>query len=817
MNTNRVFPSTADCFGLVAVIESQRIVLPLKGVKCDFSIQAGTIEVCLTQIFRQENPKPLDCDYLFPLPADASVYCCEADINGRIIRATVRERAEAVKLAAEKKAEGNRVILVESERENLFTLTLNNLQPDDLILIKLNYIQPLRLLGDMPSVEIPFCPGIRYIPGNPLIRTNRGRGVMDDTDQVPDASRISPIRVDKEHPDTAFIEIRGNLDAKFAEAGSLVSPSHNIISRLEGETLAVRLSDKDEVPDRDFVLRWKESKPETITSRVWIQKRENESYALVEIRAPKAIVGAESPMDFYFLVDRSGSMNGIKWERAALAVQSCVRTLGNSDRAMITLFGTHIHDFAEQPLSPNQLLADPNLQNLAQLPPDGGTELGNALRHVLDVSVQHSANRQKTLILITDAQVGNEPEILKIMTSAPDFPVHCFGIDIALNDSLLLALARQQRGTFHSLNPADDLARVVTELAQTIRQPVLHDLQLCEGWETAAAGIPPLYSGQVYYLSARTTNRTGLQLSARNGAREPLPISISNQSTSGDAPYLHWSKHRIQRCIAERKGVEAVALSVASNLICPLTAFIAWDESEKVAIAQHAVAQPVLERRVSRAAFVGMNFSSGLSSRAAFSPRFTTGTGGGIHHLMESVPERDPLDVVEQIIKSLSSQGARSGVAITLDERRDAFGEVFALIWGASHSSKWKPLCDEILHWTFENQNEALSRTNQVARLLVELNSRVNQLLILRAETRSHFGQLRVAIQGRTEEIDLVEKVLSGQPMDPAVLLTLPDQIRSAGRDLVADQVADGLARIAQIENKIHEELANFDRIQKLP
>lgn len=810
MNTNRVFPRTANCFGLVAVIESQRIVLPLKGVKCDFSIQAGTIEVCLTQIFRQENPKPLDCDYLFTLPADASVYCCEADINGRIIRAKVRERAEALKLAAEKKAEGNRVVLVESERENLFTLTLNNLQPDDLILIKLKYIQPLRLLADMPSVEIPFCPGIRYIPGNPLIRTNRGRGVMDDTDQVPDASRISPVRVDKAHPDAAFIEIRGSLDAKFAEAGSLISPSHNIISRLDGETLTVRLSDKDEVPDRDFVLRWKENKPETITSRAWIQKRENESYALVEIRAPKASAGAESPMDFYFLVDRSGSMNGIKWEKAALAVQSCLRTLGKSDRAMITLFGTHIHDFAEQPLSPNQLLADPNLQNLAQLLSDGGTELGNALRHVLQVATVHSANRQKTLILITDAQVGNEPEILKIMTSAPDFPVHCFGIDIALNDSLLLALARQQCGTFHSLNPADDVARVVTELAQTIRHPVLHDLQLCEGWETAAAGIPPLYSGQIYYLSARTANGMDLQMSARNGGRELLFISIANQFASGDAPYLHWNKQRIQRCIAERQGTEAVALSVESNLICPLTAFIAWDESEKVAIAQHAVAQPVLERRVARAAFVGMNFSAGLSSRAAFNPRYTTGPGGGIHHLMESVPERDPLDVVEQIIKSRSSQGALSGVAITLDERRDAFGEVFAQIWGSSHPSEWKPLCDKILHWTFENQNEALSRSNQVARLLVELNSRVNQLLILRAETRSHFGQLLLIIQGRTEEIDLVEKVLSGQPVNPKLLSSLPKRIKTPSRSFEADQVTRGLTRILQVEKEIHDKLSQF-------
>jgi hypothetical protein len=46
--------------------------------------------------------------------------------------------------------------------------------------------------------------------------------------------------------------------------------------------------------------------------------------------------------------------------------------------------------------------------------------------------------------------------------------------------------------------------------------------------------------------------------------------------------------------VAERKDQAAIALSIESNLICPLTAFIAWDESEKVPIATHQLAQPDL-------------------------------------------------------------------------------------------------------------------------------------------------------------------------------------------------------------------------------
>src|SRR5215469_7359939 len=111
MNTSRIPPSTLETFGLFAIIESKRVVLPLKGVECDFSVVSGIAEVSMTQIFHQENDRALDCEYLFPLPADASVFSCEADINGRVIRAQVREQNEARQTAAEKKAAGYRTAL----------------------------------------------------------------------------------------------------------------------------------------------------------------------------------------------------------------------------------------------------------------------------------------------------------------------------------------------------------------------------------------------------------------------------------------------------------------------------------------------------------------------------------------------------------------------------------------------------------------------------------------------------------------------------------------------------------------------------------
>src|SRR6185295_15891083 len=155
-------------FGLVAWLEATRVVLPLKGVECRFEI-TGTIGcVELDQIYHQNMSRPLDCTYTFPLPAGAAVYRCELHVNGRVIRAKVEEQAAAKRIFREQKAAGRRAALVETERENLFTLSLGNVQPDDVIVVRFAWFQLLDREAGALRLRVPTCPGVRYIPGEPL-------------------------------------------------------------------------------------------------------------------------------------------------------------------------------------------------------------------------------------------------------------------------------------------------------------------------------------------------------------------------------------------------------------------------------------------------------------------------------------------------------------------------------------------------------------------------------------------------------------------------------------------------------------------------
>lgn len=588
-------------FGLMpvldAALELPRTVLPLKSVRYHFVARGGMAEVEMTQVYRQENAQPLDCEYLFPLPADGALYRCEAIINGRIICARIEERDAARKIVAEKKAEGRRTALVESERDNLFTLSLGNLQPQDVVEVKLAYLQPLRRLAGQVALDLPLCPGVRYIPGNALLRSNRGSGVVDDTDQVPDASRITPPRIDAEHPDAAFIELEGVVEAEFLD-GEVSSPSHNLTVTRKGDLLHLSLARGGEVPDRDLALRWKERDADQPALRGWTSHEDGHAYALMELRAPASVVPTDAiTQDFYFLVDRSGSMQGEKWQKAIQALHGCVEVLGPQDRVAVTLFESKFNDFDAAPASPVAIMADPHFRELAAIGTTGGTELAPALRHVLEQVARFSKDRPAVLILITDAQIGNEGEITALMRGHPSLPMHCFGIDTTLNDSLLLDLVRQQGGTFLALQPKEDVAAKVTELGRTLRQPVLVNLQSPAGWELAAGAIPNLYAGQIHFVSLRSPGDVAanrLTVVAQDQRNAPVSLEFKLAAVQEAGPRLRWCKERLVTLVARDAKSDAITLSKEANLLCPLTAFVAWDEQEKVAVAAHRLVQPAM-------------------------------------------------------------------------------------------------------------------------------------------------------------------------------------------------------------------------------
>ncbi|MEZ0297137.1 MAG: VIT domain-containing protein, partial [Candidatus Methylacidiphilales bacterium] len=609
------FPRTdAQHYGIVALLENTRVRLPLKAVECRFHIMDDVISVEIDQAFHNNQAKALDCLYSFPLPGEAAAYRCEMILGDRVIRAKVEERKEARRIVQEKKALGHRVALVEVERDNLFTLSLSNMQPQEIVVVRFAYFQSLERLNDELSCMIPFCPGIRYIPGRPLLRGSRGQGTVQDTDQVPDASRITPPRMDQFHPDATSLHIHGTFSHPLGQYEFVTSPSHTLVLREEAGKLQVTVPQGGgSFPDRDFVLRWKDVPSRTSTFEAWGQQVHHETdtdgttYAMVRLQAPAAQETTATGQDFYFLVDRSGSMDGTKWTQASRAFREFLKVLGQNDRAWVTFFESTYQDLCEWPLDPKELLADRTVQQLESLGTLGGTELLPALDHVLEAIDEHSQDRRSVIILITDGQVGNETEVLRRLKKRKSaLPVIALGIDTAVNEAFLQQLARQQRGQCFLRTPDDDIVGLVAQLGDRLKVPVLTDITAGEGWEFPADQPRDLYAREIVTAVLRGPGGIRqLTLYGKGASGEQQSYNFELQESPSEAVSLLWARRRIQQLQSSANGAntadkaaltsEMLTLARSFNILCEGAAFLAVDESQKGEVAKVEVYQPSYE------------------------------------------------------------------------------------------------------------------------------------------------------------------------------------------------------------------------------
>lgn len=593
-------PAPEAAFGLLAWLQQTRIALPLKLVECRFRVDGPLAYVEIDQVYRQSHSEPLDCRYTFPLPDAAAVHRCELHVNERVVRARVEEVEKAREEFAKAKADGRRAALVESDRPNLFTLQLGNLQPGDLAVVRLAYVQTLERLAGELRLRVPLTPGVRYIPGRPLLRSNRGPGTVDDTDQVPDASRLTPPRIDGEHPDAAILALQGEIVATGVEPDSLGSPTHPLSVERQAEHYRISLADLGATPDRDLVVRWDEPEPERLEVRLQVLPARGEparDYALLQLRPPAEAPETEArggETDFYFLLDRSGSMDGLKWTRACAALRGFVDRLASEDRVHLTLFESTHQDFSEAPMPAGKLRKDRSFRNLERLGVAGGTELVPAAEHLFEVRARHSKDRRCAFVILTDGQVGNEAEVVALFASHPEVLVHTVGIDDAVNDSLLRRLARRHRGECWLITPQEDITGVVSALGNRLGRPILADLRLSDDvWQTAESQmpLPDIYPGQPReILLSAPAGAPPPALRAANG-QQLLPVV---QRSGNDALRLAWVRARIEELESAGDESGALQLALAHNLLCRGAAFIAWDESEKVRVASAELYQPSL-------------------------------------------------------------------------------------------------------------------------------------------------------------------------------------------------------------------------------
>jgi Ca-activated chloride channel family protein len=617
------------CGCLLVEREGRRLSLPLRSVSFAARVVERTAEVTVEQVFENTYAELLEAVYIFPLSGNAAVTRFELHVGGKQLLGIVEERGEARRQYQVALQEGRKAALLEQERDDVFTVKVGNLPPRERATIKMVVSERLPAFDDGETeLRIPLVVAPRYIPGEPLERPSLGEGTESDTTAVPDASRISPPRLAPGLRGDVALAISVELLGE-DEVQDLGCTQHATKLGAGSGKLTIRLARKDELLDRDFVLRWK-SAAVAAKPLLYVSRKGAHTYGLLSLVPPREVRSGAGARDVLFLLDRSGSMEGAKLDSARRALDGLLGTLAPHDRFAICAFDDKSLWFKSGWLNRNKGTFSPAdaaslgeaRRWLSNVNSAGGTELLPALEESLAAidelaREKESEGRLRVVVLITDGQVGNEGEVLRrIESRASGLRVFTLGIDTAVNAAFLRRLAQIGRGTATLCAPGPELEHALARIGREIGAPVLVDVSVEDqglGLDAATLTperLPDLYAGRTASVFFRSRNATGsVRIRARRASGGSFDQVVAAEPIElASLPQL-WAKSRVSDLedryrvayAGESGGLEAargeiLEIALEHQLLTRFTAFIVVDKDEaerRLALPRRTIVQAV--------------------------------------------------------------------------------------------------------------------------------------------------------------------------------------------------------------------------------
>jgi Ca-activated chloride channel family protein len=570
----------------------------LEETRVEAEISGVLARVRLLQVFRNPYPERLEALYVFPLPEDAAVDGYSFQIGETVVRGVVKEREAARREYEEARDRGRKAALLEEERQNVFSQSVANIPPGGRIHVRLQYAHPVKIDGASYLFRFPMVVAPRYIPGQALARPGVGRGWAQDTDQVPDASRLTPpvLPPGLRSGNDVFIEVK--IDA--AMPIQKVTPvTHELDITQPSPTAAfVQLRNASTIADKDFVLEYTLAGDEPVLASLTHRRAgSTEGYLALVLQPKRGITTSElAPREVILLLDTSGSMAGSSISQLRIFAQHILERLNPQDAFRIIAFDSGVHPFRKRPLEATPENIASGQEFVRRLGAGGGTEMLPALRHAL-TSGGGEEGRPRHLLLLTDALVGNDDAILAYLKRPELASVRVFPVAIgaAPNHYLMERAAEIGRGIALHVTNQDNALEMARRLSDKISTPYLTDLEMDWGGakvrDITPSPLPDLYAGEPLVVLARYEAAGAARLTltgnlAGTKVTTALDLDLPDEEPEHDALAPLWARRRIgqiwNRDLGSEtaKGREEITrLGLEHQLVSRYTSFIAVEET----------------------------------------------------------------------------------------------------------------------------------------------------------------------------------------------------------------------------------------------
>ena len=589
------------CGALLAKLPQQEkeIPLPLKhtDVKGDICGYIATVEV--TQQFHNPYSEKIEAKYVFPLPQNAAVNEFIMIIGDRKIRGIIRERQEAEQIYEQARAQGYAASLLTQERPNIFTQKVANIEPNKEIDVNIKYFNTLAYVDGWYEFVFPMVVGPRYNP--PGYTEGVGAVAHGKTGISGQSTEVQYLKPNQRSGHDIFLAVNIDAGVKIEE---IKCPSHVITkSNLKDENLLVKLNDRDTIPNKDFILRYKVA-GKRVKSALVTHQDSRGGYFTLMLYPPESLSNVKrAPMEMIFVMDCSGSMKDKPIEKSKDAVTRALRQLQPNDTFQIIRFSNNASQLGPHPIPATEENIRRGLEYVQNLSGSGGTQMIEGVKAAL--SFAHDPERFRLVSFMTDGYIGNETEILEaVHDKLGASRIFSFGVGSSVNRYLLDRMARLGKGAVAYVGLDESAGDIIDAFYERISHPALTDVTIDWGGlevsEMYPGQIPDLFVGRPIIVTGRFKgNRdTIIRINGKVGnIDDEFAIDVNPDDSASTHPGIAcvWARKQIETLANQAtydessdlpSQIKTVALEY--GLMSSYTAFIAVDSSRQT-LGDHGV------------------------------------------------------------------------------------------------------------------------------------------------------------------------------------------------------------------------------------
>ncbi len=456
----------------------------------DIRIRDQVAAVDIDQVFRNLNGRRVEGEYIFPIPDGAAVSDFVLYVDGQPLHAEAMDAQQALRVYQELVRESRDPALLEYAGREMFRARVHPFEPHGERRVALSYEQVVAREGGLYRFVYPLS--TEKFSSRPLER--------------------------------AVVTIELEADRPICNA---YCPSHEVeIEYLGRQRLRVTWEENGTRPDRDLVFYYSLAEGPMDIRVVPHRPSDGEDGYFMLLASPG--MGDElpvAPKDVVFVVDRSGSMSGDKFEQARQALRHCLEHLNPADRFNVIAFSSSVDAFADDLQPARGGAVREALDFVRDLEVGGSTNIHEALREALDC--RFDRERPAFVVFVTDGlPTAGEVDPERILEMVADHNrggwrgglrgglrggqgarIFTFGVGYDVNAVLLDLLAEENAGRPAYVRPGEDLDTRVAGFYDQIADPVVTDLEIeVEGGrirDLQPARLPDIFRGSQLVLFGR--------------------------------------------------------------------------------------------------------------------------------------------------------------------------------------------------------------------------------------------------------------------------------------------------------------------------